>query len=524
MRIISKDRYFFLFLIYEQKKQNLESICQGLLSLELPRVKAFVNLVMASCSNLSAKSVVELTSSRHYHYHYSNISKVSDKLCKDDKEYSEIFSILLYYFLSSCPLPSPKTSQGEDFYSLSQDICMTSKPASACLADKVYGHKSNSLGNGIVEGYKLGFTHLHLSKDWALPVALEVLAPQGNAIDLAVKQLDALLLDDSLLFGKSLCINNADNSYGNARYLSPLHAHKKLINIVRLRGSMKVYPVFKGTQKAKSNPKIYGDTYYLNSQTVNKPVCYYDKKTQTKQQKLKLQTSIMDYPFDDFLEESLVLDNGKKVIRKVWTWKNMLIRSKNSHNMKDKPFNLLKVEIWNEDQSSKVFDRDMFLAVAGESKDQISSQEAVAHYRTRFDAEGCYRFSKQNLFLGKFQTPDKFHFHSHLLVILASWWMLYAAKEEVQLTVPVWQQYSAKNKEVLEAQKTNQNAQLTPSQVRKGMADLFDTFDKTPYLPTKYKKGKGREKGTILPKRNKHKTVKKIKNKTKKQEEVVKRE
>jgi hypothetical protein len=88
---------------------------------------------------------------------------------------------------------------------------------------------------------------------------------------------------------------------------------------------------------------------------------------------------------------------------------------------------------------------------------------------------------------------------------------MYAAKYEVELKVPVWQQYSAKNKEVLFAQETNEKAELTPSQVRKRMANLFDTFDKTHYLPTKYKKGKGREKGTILTKREKHKTIKKIK-------------
>ena len=88
---------------------------------------------------------------------------------------------------------------------------------------------------------------------------------------------------------------------------------------------------------------------------------------------------------------------------------------------------------------------------------------------------------------------------------------MYAAKDEVELKVPVWQQYSAKNKEVLFAQETNEKANLTPLQVRKGMENLFDTFDKTPYLPTKYKKGKGREKGTILTKREKHKTIKKVK-------------
>jgi hypothetical protein len=203
-----------------------------------------------------------------------------------------------------------------------------------------------------------------------------------------------------------------------------------------------------------------------------------------------------------------VLGNDKRVIRKLWTWKNMLIRSKNGNNMKDKPFDLVKVEIWNEDQSSKVFERDMFLAVTGKSKDQINSQEAVAHYRTRFDVEGCYRFSKQDLFLGKFQTPDKVHFLSYLLVILSSWWLMYAGRNEVELSVPVWQKYTDKNKEVLFAQETNKKTELTASQVRKGMENLFDTFDKTPYLPTKYKKGKGREKGTILPKRKKYKTVK----------------
>ena len=483
-----------------------------------------MNLVMASCSHLSAKSVVELTNSRHFHYHYSNISKVSDKVCKEAQDYDKIFGMLRHYFMSSCEVVPLQTASGVAYYSFSQDMCMVCKPASACLADKVYGHQANSLGTGVVEGYKLGFTHLHAAKGWALPAAIEIVSPDGNAIDLAVKQLDALMADDKLPFGQSWCINNADSGYGNARYLSPLHKWDKLINIVRLRGSMKVYPVFNGEQKSKSNPKIYGDTYYLTGQTLSKTVHYHDKKTQSKVQQQKVQNSIMDYRFDDFVVEDIVLGNGKKAIRKVWTWKNMLIRSKNGNNMKDKPFDLLKIEIWNEDQSAKVFDRDMFLAVTGQSKDRLSSGQAVAHYRSRFEVEGCYRFSKQNLFLGKFQTPDKVHFLSHLLVILSSWWLLYAAKDEVQVKVPVWQQYLPQNKEVLLAQEANKKAYLSPSQVRKGMADLFDTFDKTPYLPTKYKKGKGREKGTIMPKRERHKTVKKSKNKTQKDKNRVKRE
>jgi hypothetical protein len=94
--------------MYEEKKQNLESICQGLLSLGFSRAKAFMNLLMASCSYLEAKNVVALTASRHYHY--SNISKVSDNLCKDEEEYGKVSGTLLYYFVSTCPVPVSKTA------------------------------------------------------------------------------------------------------------------------------------------------------------------------------------------------------------------------------------------------------------------------------------------------------------------------------------------------------------------------------------------------------------------------------
>jgi hypothetical protein len=149
-----------------------------------------MNLLMASCSYLEAKSVVGLTASRHYHYHYSNISKVSDNLCKDEEGYCNFFQTLLHYFVSFLHLPVSKTANEMDYYSFSQNMYMIYKSASACLPDKVYGHQANSLGAGIVEGYKLGFTHLHASKDWALPIAIETAAPEGNATDLAVKCFD----------------------------------------------------------------------------------------------------------------------------------------------------------------------------------------------------------------------------------------------------------------------------------------------------------------------------------------------
>jgi hypothetical protein len=55
-----------------------------------------MNLLMASCSYLEAKNVVALTASRHYHY--SNISKVSYYLCKNEEGYCNFFSDLTTLF------------------------------------------------------------------------------------------------------------------------------------------------------------------------------------------------------------------------------------------------------------------------------------------------------------------------------------------------------------------------------------------------------------------------------------------
>ena len=103
------------------------------MALPLPRVKAYLNLVMSSCSSLEAKSVVELSANRHFHYHYSNISKISEKLTKDEADYEKTCKILICYFLSSCEIV-PHNSVGlGNYYRFGQDMCMVEKSHSPCL-------------------------------------------------------------------------------------------------------------------------------------------------------------------------------------------------------------------------------------------------------------------------------------------------------------------------------------------------------------------------------------------------------
>ena len=60
------------------------------------------------------------------------------------------------------------------------------------------------------------------------------------------------------------------------------------------------------------------------------------------------------------------------------------------------------------------------------------------------------------------------------------------------------------------------------AQTRKGAKTLLLTFDKTPFLPQKYIKAKGRQEGQTQPKRPLFKVVKKSKKMTKKEILILK--
>ena len=86
--------------------------------------------------------MIELSANRHFHYHYSNISKVSEKLTKDEADYEKTYKILLAYFLSSCEIEAHTSCGLGNYYRFAQDMCMVEKAHSPCLEGKVYGHKA----------------------------------------------------------------------------------------------------------------------------------------------------------------------------------------------------------------------------------------------------------------------------------------------------------------------------------------------------------------------------------------------
>ena len=173
--------------------------------------------------------------------------------------------------------------------------------------------------------------------------------------------------------------------------------------------------------------------------------------------------------------------------------------------MKKKPFDVVRVEILDRDTQKPVFVRPLFLAVSGKRKAEVATKEAQEQYRERYDVEPYYRFAQRSLLLDKLQTPEHDHLQQWIRIVQISTWLLFVARNETEVDCQKWQRYLPKNQYATK----NPDATLTIAQTRKGLKNLFRTFDKTPFLPLKCKKGKGRQKGQTQPQRTKHSVLRK---------------
>ena len=121
-----------------KEKTKVEASCQGLLSIPVKRIRPFTNLVMACSSQCAAKSVVELTSSQHFQYYYSNSNKVSEYLTKKEEDYEKTLKIFFKYFLHACSVEPQFEEVLGNYYVFGQDMCMVDKTHSSCLAGRFY--------------------------------------------------------------------------------------------------------------------------------------------------------------------------------------------------------------------------------------------------------------------------------------------------------------------------------------------------------------------------------------------------
>ena len=456
------------------------------------------NFVMSLASSPSISHPVELAASPFCHYHYSNLTKVLQHWQVNESD----FRGLIRDFL-----PPPRhLESGIGYYALTHDVTKMLKAHSPCLKDRQYVPTSNNViasNRALGVGYPVSALHLGAGQGgWCPPLALQRLGSKDDVNAVAVEQIVSLLQDKTLPFGQDLCLLRLDTSYGKAIFLAPLYELDDLVLIVRLRPGMKVWAKAPDADPTGGARRIFGDKFYLTDTSGWKT---YRKKGVPYQ---VWREALCEQPADEHLEIPAVLANHRRVILDIRRWNDLLIRTKAGASMKDKPLDVLRVQVLDAQNRQAVFDRPMFLAVSGKRKNQLDSALVQEQYRERYDVEPYYRFAKNKLLMDKLQTPIAEHLDPWLRMVQTSSWLLFTARQEIgQVCCPPWQKYLPKNKT---AQDQPQQP-LNIAQTQRAAHLLFCTFDPALFLPLKCKKGKGRQKGDTFPQRTRFNVVKKIK-------------
>ncbi|HMQ49328.1 MAG TPA: transposase [Saprospiraceae bacterium] len=399
--------------------------------------------------------------------------------------------------------PARTTASGTDYYALTHDVTKLLKEHSPCLEGRQYVPTSNKViasNKALGVGYPVSALHLGVGDaGWVPPLALERLGVKDDAKAVAVRQIASQLDDETLPFGQELCLLRADSAYGKAIFLSPMYDMESMVSIVRLRHGIKVWTKADAglTGGAK---RVYGDKFYLTQTTRWKT---YKKKGQPYE---VFQQSLSDLPNNEQVRLASVMGNNRSVLIDIQRWNDLLIRTKDGASMKKKPMDIVRVEVLDAQTLKRVFDRPMFIAVSGQRRAQVSSREAHEQYRERYDVESYYGFAKNAMCMDKLQTPVAAHIDPWLRIVQAASWLMFSASTQIgQIHCPPWQDYLPKNKAVRE----QPDLRLTIAQTQRAAHLLFGTFDPTPFLPQKSKKGKGRKQGQTQPPKSHHQVVKK---------------
>ena len=517
------------------KKSN--QFCQDILDLEIARPESLANLVMALSSYEFADHPVELSESVFFTRKYHSVYRSIQDLSKDSESYEKVSKSIRDLCFSYAAITG-------NIYNWQTDVTPMVKPHSACLEDRMYIQIPNNVIAGnkpLSKGYKYSYINLGLNQSdyletqeafikagntkWTAPLSIKRVEINETPKETAHSQIKTLLEDKDLPFGQALLVcNTLDSYYGNAGFLSRVHEYNNLVNIVRFRGGIKIYPEARESYTGGA-PKIYGACHYLIESS---GLHHYKYKGEDKE---KYRNSVLDLAFDEELSFQSQTVKGKLLRIEIKRFNNMMIRSKKDSNMKDKAFDLLYCRVFDEEKEKPLF-KPMWLAITGEKRRLLTTLQAYCKYSHRYDIEPFFRFSKQKLLLDKYQTPIVENLDNWVLIVQMATWLLWTASDQAEKNPKDWQKYlpeykakqgkentteqqeeSVINKvELKPEQSQSKQERLTIAQTRKGAESLFSTFDKKPYAVQKSNKGKGRKVGTKLKKRKRHKVVKKDQN------------
>ena len=468
-----------------------EDFCRSILQLPIESAKPLANLVMALASYSPAHSVVGLSQSALYHYQYSSIAQTIRHLAKDHQQLQQVQRLINRHAMRWIP---PQTT-----YSLTSDTTPLLKPHAPTLEGRGFVHVSNThiSGNKPIDiGFSIATVVLQQTNGWVLPLSMERVGPQKTPSQQLCEQLKTLLDDAQLPFAQAACIiHRADSHYSHAAFLSPTYAHDQLINVVRLRAGQRVWKLDPRPQTG-GRPARYAPTpHYLigaDRQHVLR---------RKGQEYSCWQASLLSHPPCQQAVVEQTTAKGRSYQLRLRLWQNWLLKGSKEHLMSDKPINVLALEATDTKTGQALFEEPMFIGVSGRRKDQLTPQQVWQQYDQRYDIEPFFRFSKQRLFLARYQTSSTQHLDNWLVVVELAVWLLWLTAQEAPKQTLKWQHYLAVER--------LETPVLGLAQAYRSAEVFFLTFESRVYYPQKWVKGKPRELGYRQAPRKRYEVIRK---------------
>lgn len=460
------------------------------------RADALMNLLDALSSNLSARTVVELSLNglfeREYgsvydgikNYNWKGADEVSMTINGEEVIYSQ--SQLQCHLV--CGLLPEVGSRG--FHLISLDGVPMSRLHSETLEDRSYVYSPTGVPGQkpLTVGYK-NASLVYLPENeggtkWVVPLMMSRLNVREDETEQSkgIEQLSMLLSMNHSPFKAELVVAVSDSNYSNAKFLYPLlESHKNLVNINRCRASRVFYwpadAVPEGEKKPRGKPKVYGERFVLkDAETWGEP--------------------------DESCTFERITASGKKQEVVLDAWSGLLMRGKKEMPMSHHQLTLVRVRIYGSD-GKLLYKRPMWLLVSGQRQGELSLVQIYQSYLQRFDQEHYFRFSKQNLLFNRFESTNLQFLHNWGQLTMLAYTQLWLAKDLAQWMPRPWEQY-------LPTAQT-QDQHFTPSQVLRDMSRIIQDLG-TPAAPSKPRGySPGRSKGQTQTPRKRYRIYRKNK-------------
>jgi len=444
-----------------------ENICRTIRNEIYSSFESHKDLSMELLDALSAEmhvnSAVELSLSHHLTRQYSSISQLVSQMLTEEALSSSLEKIsgLIFNHINSQNQESKKVK----FFILDETGIF--KPDANSMENRSYVHGASKTNHSIGVGHSYSYLvgDDNTLGQWVVPIDLRIVNSNQSAIKLGFEQFKSQLPKE---VSEDTYVLTADSKYSSKESVANIYGlGDSALLLTRLNSKRTLYFPYTGEQNKRGAKKKYGEEFKLH-----------DKETWIEPHEV--------------VEFDMKSARGKLYIVKLKRWNGLIAKGSNGLTMHDKPFDIVKAEVF-DSNGKPVNYKNMWLMIAGGRKDLIEIKEIFLRYSKRFKIEHFFRFCKQHLLLGKYQTPD---------TETQNKWCTFSSLAYLNLLCLS----GMIDNEILHPWRKSPvvpKGLSSPYSVKRMASKIIDQIG-TPASPCNYKShGKGRELGTVLPKRGK---------------------